>query len=71
MRLAWLGPASLVLSCVSWLLPVVGAALAVPAMICGLLSMFVRAEFRIDWTATVGTTVAAGQLLLSVVLFLA
>jgi hypothetical protein len=70
-RHAWLGPAALAMGLLSWLIPVAGAVIALAALVCGLVSMSTLTEYRIDWTAALGATVAAGQLLLSLVLVLA
>ncbi|WP_447004097.1 hypothetical protein ACRAKI_31355 [Saccharothrix isguenensis] len=68
-RDAWLGPLSLCLGLLSWPIPVGGVALAVAAVACGALSMGTRTEYRLDWTAVTGTSVAVLQLLLSLMLF--
>lgn len=65
---AWLGPISLCLALLSWPLPAGGTALAVGAVACGVLSMATKTEYRLDWTAVTGTSVAVLQLLLSLML---
>lgn len=67
---AWLGPVALGLGLLSWLVPLVGTPIALVAAALGGLSMTTRTEFRIDATAVAGVTVAAGQLLLALVLLL-
>jgi len=65
---AWLGPISLCLALLSWPLPAGGTVLAVGAVACGVLSMATKTEYRLDWTAVTGTSVAVLQLLLSLML---
>ena len=67
-RDAWLGPISLCLALLSWPIPAGGTALAVGAVACGVLSMTTKTEYRLDWTAVTGTSVAVLQLLLSLML---
>lgn len=65
---AWLGPISLCLAVLSWPIPAGGPVLAVGAVACGVRSMTTRTEYRLDWTAVTGTSVAVLQLLLSLML---
>lgn len=62
---AWLGPISLWLGLLSWVIPVVGSLVAVSAVACGAVSMTTRAQYRIDWTAAVGTGAGVGRVGLS------
>ncbi|WP_156077086.1 hypothetical protein [Saccharothrix sp. NRRL B-16314] len=66
---AWLGPLSLCLGLLSWPIPAGGVVLALGAVACGAVSMGTRTEYRLDWTAVTGTTLAVLQLLLSLMLF--
>ncbi|WP_224386379.1 hypothetical protein [Pseudonocardia sp. ICBG1293] len=47
-----------------------GIGFAVVAVVCGLVSIFTATEYRTDWTAVVGATAGAGQIVLSIVLLL-
>lgn len=69
-RQAWLGPASVILGLVSWPIPAAGPFIAAVAIALGILSMTIRTEYRIDWTAVAGVVVGTGQLGLSMLLSL-
>ncbi len=62
---AWLGPMSLLLGLVSWTLPVVSLPVAAVAIVCGAVSMSTSRQYRLDWTAVVGTGVGAARGLVS------
>jgi hypothetical protein len=64
-RLAWPGPAALVLGVLSWPIPVAGVVVALAAIALAIVSVSMRVEYRVDWTAVVGAVVATGQLTLS------
>ncbi len=64
----WFGPLSLCLGVISWPIPAAGPLLGVVAVIGGAASMSTQTEYRLDWTAIVGTGFGAAQLLMSVLL---
>lgn len=67
-RAAWLGPISLCLGLLSWPMPVGSAVVAAGAVVCGVLSMTTKTEYRLDWTAVAGTSIGALQMLLFLML---
>ena len=68
---AWWGPISLGLALLSWLFPVGGVFIAVAAVTCGLVSMATDRQYRLDWTALVGTPLGGAQLVFSLLLLTA
>jgi hypothetical protein len=56
------------LGLLSWPIPAGGVAVAAVAVGCGVLSMATDTRYRLDWTAVAGVTIAALQLLLSLML---
>lgn len=67
-KLGWLGPISLCVGLVSWVSPGGGAFLAVSAIVCGVVSIWTKGQYRVDGTAVAGTCVAGLQLIFSTVL---
>ncbi|WP_199443037.1 hypothetical protein [Umezawaea beigongshangensis] len=67
---AWWGPICLGLALLSWLFPVGGVAVAAAAVTCGVLSMATDRDYRLDWTALLGTPIGTAQLALSLLLAL-
>lgn len=67
-KAAWLGPASIALALVSWVVPF-GWVVALAACACGALSIGTRREYRIDWTAVVGSCLGGAQVFVELVLF--
>lgn len=65
---AWLGPTSLCLGVLSWILLAGGLPLALAAVGCGVASIATSAEYRLDWTAVAGACAGLAQLLVSVML---
>lgn len=68
-RFAALGLIALGVGVLSWLVPLVGAGVAVLAIGCGSVSILTRQDYRIDWTAVVGICLGGAQLLFELVLF--
>jgi hypothetical protein len=68
-KAAWLGPIAIGLGLLGWLTPVGGVVVASVAVGCGVVSIVTRRPYRIDWTAVVGICLGAGQLFLTLVLF--
>lgn len=66
---ALLGPTSLGLGLVSWVVPWLGWVVAVAAVVCGVVSMTTKIEYRLDWMAVVGALAGGAQLLFSLMLF--
>ncbi|AXB42250.1 hypothetical protein [Amycolatopsis albispora] len=64
---AWLGPLSLLLGVVCWWVPL-GWMVAVVAIACATASILTDRQYRLDWTAVTGASVAAGQLFFTVFL---
>lgn len=67
-KLAWLGPVSLGLALLSWVIPVGDIVIAAIAVACGLVVLFTSAEDRTDWTAVAGALVGFLQVLLALML---
>jgi hypothetical protein len=67
-KLAWLGPVSLGLALLSWVIPVLDIAIASIAVACGLVALFTSTDDRIDWTAVAGAIVGFLQVLLALML---
>lgn len=68
-RFAALGSIALGLGVLSWLVPLVGAVVAVLAIVAGNVSILTRRDYRIDWTAVAGIGLGGAQLLWEMVLF--
>ncbi|MGA6161769.1 hypothetical protein [Amycolatopsis magusensis] len=67
-RRAWLGPLSLLLAVLCWFLPLGSVAVAAVAIACATASILTDREYRLDWTAVAGASIAAGQLFFTVFL---
>ncbi|MFB9904906.1 hypothetical protein [Allokutzneria oryzae] len=68
---AWLGPLSLGLGTVSWIVPGGNLVFVVAACVCGVVSIATRKWYSVDWTAVAGICVALAQALLSLLLLAA
>ncbi|RCW46954.1 hypothetical protein DFQ14_101294 [Halopolyspora algeriensis] len=67
---AWLGPISLALGLVSWVIPAASWLVALGAIVCGAVSMSTRTEYRVDWTAVVGIGAGAARGLVSLLVLI-
>ena len=67
-KLAWLGPISLCIGLVSWVVPGGGPIIAAAAVACGVVSVLTRGRYRVDGTAVAGICAGGLQVAFSLVL---